>query len=147
VAYDGSGVADSAAELAARLAVALDRPLEVIGVADFTPAPQTDGFGGPAPIPSLPPDPDEVDAEVEALLTERAAGLPAEARARPVTLHGDAAEELADRSGELHVLVVGSRDFGPVEHVLLGSVSRAVLDRASCPVIVVPRPAAAGAED
>jgi nucleotide-binding universal stress UspA family protein len=141
VGYDGSGVADAAAELAARLAVAMDRPLEVVGVADFAIAPQTDGFGGPAPIPSLPPSPDEVDAEVEALLTERAGTLPAEARARAVTLHGEAADELADHSAELHLLVLGSRDFGPVEHVLLGSVSRAVLDRASCPVLVVPRTA------
>ncbi len=143
VGYDGSAVADHAVDLAARLAVALDRPLDVLGVADFVaPTPPTDGFGGPAPLQPLPVDPDVVDAEVEALLDERVATLPGGARGRAVTLHGDAADRLADRSAELHVLVVGSRDHGPVEHVLLGSVSRRVLDEARCPVVVVPRPAA-----
>jgi nucleotide-binding universal stress UspA family protein len=142
VGYDGSSVADRAVDLAARLAVALDRPLDVLGVADFVSAtPPTDGFGGPAPIQLPPPDPDVVDAEVQALLEERVTTLPAGARGRPVTLHGDAAEQLADRSAELHVLVVGSRDHGPVQHILLGSTSRRVLDDARCPVIVVPRPA------
>ncbi|MDO9407775.1 universal stress protein [Patulibacter sp.] len=141
VGYDGSGVADRAVDLAAHLAVALDRPLDVIGVADFVSAtPPTDGFGGPAPIQPPPVDPDIVDAEVEALLQERIANLPGGARGRAVTLHGDAADRLADRSAELHLLVVGSRDHGPVQHILLGSTSRRVLDEARCPVIVVPRP-------
>jgi nucleotide-binding universal stress UspA family protein len=140
VGYDGSRVADRAVDLAARLAVREDRPLDVIGVADFLPpAPTSDGFGGPAPIQPPPMDPDDVDAEVQALLEERVSSLPDGARGRPVTLHGDAADRLADRSAELHLLVVGSRDHGPVGHVLLGSVSRRVLDDARCPVIVVPR--------
>ena len=143
VGYDGSGVADRAVDLAARLAVALDRPLDVLGVADFVaPTPPTDGFGGPAPIQPPPVDPDIIDAEVEALLEERVATLPGGARGRTVTLHGDAGDRLADRSAELHLLVVGSRDHGPVQTILLGSVSRRVLDEARCPVIVVPRPAA-----
>lgn len=140
VGYDGSRVADRAVDFAARLAVALDRPLDVLGVADFVaPVPQTDGFGGPAPIQPPPIDPSVVDDEVLALLEERVQHLPDGARGRPVTLHGDAAGQLADRSAELHLLVVGSRDHGPVGHVLLGSVSRRVLDDARCPVIVVPR--------
>lgn len=140
VGYDGSRAADRAVDLAARLAVAEDRPLDVVGVADFAdPAPRTDGFGGPAPIQPPPPDPSAGDDEVQALLEERVRGLPDGARGRPVTLHGDAARRLADRSAELHLLVVGSRDHGPVGRVLLGSVSRRVLDDARCPVIVVPR--------
>lgn len=140
VGYDGSGVADAAAEFAARLAIAQDRPLDVLGVADFVvPTPPTDGFGGPAPLQPPPADPEVVDTEVQALLEERVASLPAGVRARPVALHGEAAATLADRSGELHLLVVGSRDHGPVETILLGSTSRPVVDRARCPVIVVPR--------
>jgi nucleotide-binding universal stress UspA family protein len=144
VGYDGSGVADAAVELAARLAVSQDRPLEVLGVADFVAStPPTDGFGGPAPIQPPPVEPDVVDAEVQALLEERVASLTGGVRARAVTLHGEAAAALADRSGELHLLVVGSRDHGPVETVLLGSTSRPVIDHARCPVIVVPRRAQA----
>ncbi|MEV4421360.1 universal stress protein [Patulibacter sp. NPDC049589] len=144
VGYDGSRVADAAVDLAARLALAEDRGLDVIGVADFvTPPMTTDGFGGPAPIQPPPPDPEVVDAEVQALLEERVASLPEGLRARPITLHGSAVDRLVERSAELHLLVVGSRDHGPVETILLGSVSRPVLDQARCPVIVVPRSAEA----
>ncbi|MGX6448757.1 universal stress protein [Patulibacter sp. S7RM1-6] len=141
VGYDGSGVADEAVDLAAGLALALDRPLDVVGVGELPTTPPTDGFGGPAPIQPLPVDPEALDAEIGGLLEERIARLPEGVRARAVAAHGDAVEELVDRSAELHLLVVGSRDYGPLRHVLLGSVSRPVLDRASCPVIVVPRTA------
>jgi nucleotide-binding universal stress UspA family protein len=53
----------------------------------------------------------------------------------------DAAEVLVKRSGELDLLVVGSRGYGPVRHALLGSVTRKLMQAAACPVLVVPRPA------
>jgi hypothetical protein len=34
---------------------------------------------------------------------------------------------------------MGSRGYGPVRAVLLGSVSRRVADEARCPVLVLPR--------
>jgi hypothetical protein len=37
------------------------------------------------------------------------------------------------------ILVLGSRAYGPVRRVLLGSVSRALADSAPAPVIVNPR--------
>jgi nucleotide-binding universal stress UspA family protein len=37
------------------------------------------------------------------------------------------------------VMVMGSRAYGPMRSVLLGSVSRRVVDDAPCPVIIVPR--------
>jgi nucleotide-binding universal stress UspA family protein len=37
--------------------------------------------------------------------------------------------------------VLGSRGFGPVMRLLIGSVSSRVIRKASCPVMVVPRPA------
>jgi nucleotide-binding universal stress UspA family protein len=137
--YDGSEVSDDAAVVAARLAIAEDRPLDVIGVTDFVIEPTVDGFGGPAPLPLVPLDPAELDAEVQAMLDERVASLPQEARPRAVPLRGNPVDGLVERSTELHLLVVGSRNYGPVKHILLGSVSRPVLDRASCPVLVVPR--------
>lgn len=60
-------------------------------------------------------------------------------------LEGDAAVELADLSAELDLLVLGSRGYGAVRSVLLGSVSRALVRSAACSVIVVPRGAAADA--
>jgi nucleotide-binding universal stress UspA family protein len=53
---------------------------------------------------------------------------------------GDPAAVLAEASADrLDLLVLGSRDYGPVRSVLLGGVGHAVLRAAACPVIVVPR--------
>ena len=52
---------------------------------------------------------------------------------------GDPAETLIDLSAQLDLLVCGSRGYGPVRAVLLGSVSRRVVAGARCPVIVLPR--------
>ena len=54
-------------------------------------------------------------------------------------LDGDAAGERAEASAELDLLVLGSRGYGPVSSVLLGSVSRALVRSAACPVVVLPR--------
>jgi nucleotide-binding universal stress UspA family protein len=52
---------------------------------------------------------------------------------------GEPAKVLVDRSQELGLLVLGSRGYGPLKSVLLGSVSSYVLRNAHCPVIVVAR--------
>ena len=54
-------------------------------------------------------------------------------------LEGDAAGELTAVSAELDLLVLGSRGYGPVRSVLLGSVSRELARSAACPIVVVPR--------
>jgi nucleotide-binding universal stress UspA family protein len=51
---------------------------------------------------------------------------------------GDPAGVLIDLSERLDLLVSGSRGYGPLRAVLLGSVSRRVVAEASCPVIVLP---------
>jgi nucleotide-binding universal stress UspA family protein len=53
-------------------------------------------------------------------------------------LEGDAASELAAASAELDLLVLGSRGYGSVRSALLGSVSRALVRSAACPVVVLP---------
>ena len=37
------------------------------------------------------------------------------------------------------VMVIGSRAYGPIHHVLLGSVSARLMRTARCPLLVVPR--------
>ncbi|MBX5442753.1 MAG: universal stress protein, partial [Solirubrobacteraceae bacterium] len=54
-------------------------------------------------------------------------------------LEGRPAEALAARSAELDVLVVGSRGWGPVRRLLLGSTSERLVREAVGPVLVVPR--------
>jgi nucleotide-binding universal stress UspA family protein len=63
---------------------------------------------------------DDVPVEVEAVL-------------------GDAAEYLIRVSEHLDLLVCGSRGYGPLRAVLLGSVTRRVTAEARCPVIVLAR--------
>lgn len=52
---------------------------------------------------------------------------------------GDPADVLIDLSSHLDLLVCGSRGYGPLRAVLLGSVSRRITAEARCPVIVIPR--------
>jgi nucleotide-binding universal stress UspA family protein len=52
---------------------------------------------------------------------------------------GAAGPFLAERSESLDLLVCGSRRYGPLRAVLLGSVTADVLSHAACPVVVVPR--------
>ena len=51
---------------------------------------------------------------------------------------GDAADILVERSHRLDLLVVGSRGYGPIRRLMSPSVSRSVLQRAMCPVLVLP---------
>jgi nucleotide-binding universal stress UspA family protein len=52
---------------------------------------------------------------------------------------GDPADGMIAASERVDVLVLGSRGYGPLRAVLLGSVSRRVTREARCPVIVLPR--------
>jgi nucleotide-binding universal stress UspA family protein len=65
--------------------------------------------------------------------------LPGDAPVEVDAFVGDPAQTLVDLSAQLDVLVCGSRGYGPVRAVLLGSVSRRVVAAARCPVIVLPR--------
>ena len=51
----------------------------------------------------------------------------------------DAAETLIAISEHVDVLVCGSRGYGPIRSILLGGVSRRLVDGAHCPVLVLPR--------
>ena len=62
-------------------------------------------------------------------------------------MSGDPVEALAAVSGELDLLVCGSRGHGPVGEVVLGSVSHALLGAVRCPLLVVPRAGDQGRDD
>jgi nucleotide-binding universal stress UspA family protein len=129
-----NGMAESFAALheAARLASKFGGSLRVIAVA--TPVP---GIGAAAAAQAGT----EAEPDFRAQLNEAVAELPEQLRALPVFERGDPVQKLLD-AAEMGVdlLVLGSRGFGPVMRLLIGSVSSRVIRQAPCPVLVVPRP-------
>jgi nucleotide-binding universal stress UspA family protein len=57
----------------------------------------------------------------------------------PHAAYGDPAEELALYSASLDLLVVGSRDFGPLGRLVHGSTSQHLARSARCPLLVLTR--------
>jgi len=73
-------------------------------------------------------------------LDEAAADVPDELRPARELIEGDVVQSLAEEAEQgADLLFVGSRGYGPVRRVLLGSVSGALVKAAPCPVLVVPR--------
>ncbi len=81
---------------------------------------------------------DELEMSVRSVVGHR--DLPVHLDAK--TVAGDPGEALAAQAEGADLLVVGHRRRGAVARALLGSVSRHCARTASCPVVVVPTPAA-----
>ncbi|PLC13227.1 universal stress protein UspA [Kocuria flava] len=136
VGVDGSEHAKDALREAARLAGALDLPLEVVTCwQDVTLAAGAYGY-----IPSL--DPEDVRTGSQKMVEDVLAEVFGEDRPQRLRVrlwHGRPAEALIKASEGARMLVVGSRGHGGVVGMLLGSVSSAVVSHATCPVLVVHR--------
>jgi nucleotide-binding universal stress UspA family protein len=87
-----------------------------------------------------------VRAETEAKLRERLAALAGGLDAELDVMTDEATAGLIAASGQVDLLVMGSRGLGPRRSVVLGSVSRRVIERSACPVLVIPRGAAEGSD-
>lgn len=146
VGVDGSPASREALRWAAAEAELRDaRVVAVHAWAFIPPAPLAE----PGMIPVAAVDiPGAVDAEREAAQAELdgalaeafSDGVPERVEGRLV--EGDAAEVLELEAHGADLVVVGSRGRGGIASVLLGSVSRHVVDHAVCPAVVVkaPRP-------
>ena len=130
VGYDGSSESEAALALARELARehgASLRALKVVQILSSSYA----GFGGVAWGDAL----ETVLADAKRSMTE----IPG--------VQGDAAlgvpgEELAAFGDEVDLLLVGSRAYGPVRRLMLGSTSHYLIGHARCPLLVIPRPSA-----
>jgi nucleotide-binding universal stress UspA family protein len=79
--------------------------------------------------------------EPDRILAEGLDRVPADVRREGRRLAGAAAPELEKTCAEgVDLLVLGSRGYGPVMSVLLGSVSGHVFRHAPCPILVTRRP-------
>jgi nucleotide-binding universal stress UspA family protein len=72
---------------------------------------------------------------IEWWLADRVEHVPA--HVRPLRPVGDPAVELADLSEDLDLLVIGTRGRAPLRRALTGSVSRRLIARARCPLLIV----------
>jgi nucleotide-binding universal stress UspA family protein len=82
----------------------------------------------------------QIATQEAAVLSESLAGWRdtfSEVRVEERSIRGDPVVELLEQSHDAALLVVGTRGRGGFKGLLLGSVSRRVLKRASCPVAVV----------
>ena len=141
VGFDGRPESWAALRAAHDLASGLGAQLEVIGVYEAAPY-----LWLTTPAPTPPPwDVDDLHTRFDRYLTDAVAELPPSVPSRVRAVSGLAGPALVEAAHAVDVLVTGSRGYGPVGSVLLGSVSRYLADHARCPLLVIPR--ATGVED
>jgi nucleotide-binding universal stress UspA family protein len=85
--------------------------------------------------------------EVEAALERTIGALPGGVEVETELHVDDPADILLAVSAHVDLLVCGSRGYGPLRSVLLGGVSRRLVEGSQCPVLIVPRGAVVPMED
>jgi len=137
VGYDGTPESQLALEDGYELARAADVPLKLVAVAE--PPAIVFGKSGGANY-GWEAVKETVEERLRAQLEEARAAAPDDVDLEAKLVSGSPAESLAEAAkapGSL--LMLGSRAYGPLRRVLLGSVSRALAGSASAPLIVHPR--------
>jgi nucleotide-binding universal stress UspA family protein len=135
VGVDGSSESMQALAAAAELASDTDATLRLVAVAE--PPVVEVGKGGNAGWPELK---EAVEDIVRQRLAEAREAVPEGIEAEATFISGDRVEALVDVAQKPGtVLVVGSRGYGPLRRVLLGSVSTELVRSTPCPLIVTPR--------
>ena len=135
VGFDGSAESGQALTAASELAAESGARLKLVSVAE--PPVVGYGKGGNAGWPELKA---AIEDDTRKRLREARATVPADVDADATMISGDPVEALVDIAGTPGtVLVVGSRGYGPLRRVLLGSVSTPLARLAPCPLIVTPR--------
>jgi nucleotide-binding universal stress UspA family protein len=138
VGFDGSSQAQAALRLAADLAIRAAATIRIIAVLPKVGAARPEATQARTAW----------RAELRDQVHDEAAALPGELRALPIAGEGDPASVLMEHAEQgVDLLVTGSRAYGPVRRVLLGSVSSALMRAAPCPVLVVPRVESANTGD
>lgn len=138
LAFDHSAEAKHALDLALELARDLGAALAIreVVAADLLPA--VAGY----PMVNVEQISGELRDDAQKRLGDLVAGLDVDGV--PVTAQavlGTTAERLEELSQQVDLVITGSRGYGTLRRVILGSTSDRLIHRATCPVLVVPRPA------
>lgn len=137
IGYDSSPESKLALESAYDLARAHDAPLRLITVAE--PPPMVFGKSGGA-SGGWHALKEGLEDEARAQLEAARSSAPDDVAVEATLVTGEPVAALADAAkAPGSILVLGSRAYGPVRRLLLGSVARALADRAQVPLIVYPR--------
>ena len=134
--FDGSPESHAAVAAAATLAAGCGASLRVLGVfeaphpANPVYAVTSHGYGEIMR---------ELREDRRSRLDRAVEHLPATVAAEGEVLDGRPAEMLAEASGDLDLLVIGSRGYGALRATLVGSVAHELATRARCPLMLVPR--------
>jgi nucleotide-binding universal stress UspA family protein len=140
VGYDGGPESHAALVLAGSIAVAARAELRVCAVVDDRlPAFVWSPASGAPVIPEWEQVMDLEAGSLLARVTEVAEATGASATTE--VLRGRPADALLALASEVDLLAIGSRRWGPVARVLLGSTGEALMHDAPCSVLVVPRTA------
>jgi nucleotide-binding universal stress UspA family protein len=142
VGYDGGAESQAALELAGSIAIGAGAQLLVQAVVDDR-MPPIGWSGLPKGGAELARWEDAVVDETDRRRTEAEAAAVATGASGDIDVgRGRPADALLEISRDVDLLVIGSRRWGPVSRLLLGSTGEALLHDAACPVLVVPRPPA-----
>jgi len=139
VGYDARPEAEAALAVAASFARVADALLTVCAVVDDRGIPPID-WSTLEGAPSVEERDRYVRVDVDLMrASARESGLAIDPEAEIDVRHGRPADALLEFSAAADLIVIGSRHWGPVARLLLGSTGEALLHDAHCPVLVVPR--------
>ncbi len=131
VAYDDTSEAKAALRRAEAIALACRATIAVYTVA----APVAVVPGASGYTPAIPPEAGPIVTRAVKSVDEQLAATGRALGGQP----GSALAEVCEEVGA-DLIVAGSREYGPLARVFLGSVSTQLMHKAPCPVLVVPRP-------
>jgi len=132
---DGSAESDLALMAASGLAAAIGAKLKLIAVAE--PPVIGTGRGAADGWRALK---DAIEEHTREQLARAWSTVQDSVEVEATLISGDPVEALVNVAGTPGtLLVVGSRSYGPLRRVLLGSVSTSLVRLAPCPLIVTPR--------
>jgi nucleotide-binding universal stress UspA family protein len=142
-AVDGGDETERVARVAAAIARRAQGRLRLINVVEwpYRDGPLYAGGGGAGALRELMGE--GADDVLERAAAAAGSGIPVERR----PAEGHVAEALAHQSDGADLLVMGSRGYGPLRRIVLGSATSRILAAAAIPVLIVPRRTAEELDD